>query len=289
MRTVIACCLTALLGAVAGPLPAQETDPAEAYGIYRPPPATAPAASRDSAPRDAPPAPAAAANAASDVTDASDSSPPGRRPPVVTVVAPPATAPAPPRDTAAASAEDTLEAPETLRSVEVAGQDTSLTARMDATRGGGLRREEFPDLWESAQLARHYTVFLELMSGSGRGGALADSVPVTVLAPTDSAFGRLPPEDLARLRNDSAALERWAAAVLVDGDRSLAELLQAGVTGTRGGTVVRLSRGPDGIAKAGTARVVQPDVLARHGRLHGVDRVTLPAAGPDSAATSAAP
>lgn len=275
MRMAIACLAALLAGA--GSLPAQETDPGEAYGIYRPAPAPALPASGDSAPPGDLPAPDP------------DPSPPSRRPSGVTVVTPPAAAPASPRDTAAASAQDTLEAPERLTSVEVAGQDTSLTARMDATRGGGLRREEFPDLRESAQLARHYTVFLDLMSGSGRGGALADSVPVTVLAPTDSAFGRLPPEDLARLRNDSAALERWAAAVLVDGDRSLAELLQAGVTGTRGGTVVRFSRGPDGIAKAGTARVAQPDVLARHGRLHGMDRVTLPAAGPDSAATSAAP
>jgi hypothetical protein len=42
------------------------------------------------------------------------------------------------------------------------------------------------------------------------------------------------------------------------------------------------------VVTAGDARVLQPNIQARNGILHGVDRVTLPAA-PDSSVTSVAP
>jgi uncharacterized surface protein with fasciclin (FAS1) repeats len=169
-----------------------------------------------------------------------------------------------------------------------AADDTSLTARMDVWRGGGLRRDEFPGLRESAALIGRYTVFLSLFRGERWGAALGDTVRVTVLAPTDSAFAALPAAALERLRSDSATRARWAGTVLLAGDRSIGALLEAGEGETMAGTVVQVTRGADGWVRVGEARVVQPDLIARNGMLHGVDRVTMPdTTGP--APTSAVP
>jgi uncharacterized surface protein with fasciclin (FAS1) repeats len=57
---------------------------------------------------------------------------------------------------------------------------------------------------------------------------------------------------------------------------------------SRGGTVIRMTMGRDSVGRAGDARLVQPNVQARNGILHGVDRVTIPDTAA-TAATSAAP
>jgi uncharacterized surface protein with fasciclin (FAS1) repeats len=166
--------------------------------------------------------------------------------------------------------------------------DTSLTARMDVSRGGGLRREEFPDLRESAALTGRYTVFLDLVGRDPRGAALRDTVSWTVLAPIDSAFSTLPASAVDLLRSDSTVRARWVEGLLLPGDLPMAALLTAGEALTAGGATVSVTRGRNGEVKVGEAGVVQPDVTARNGVLHGVDRVTLP--GPEGGeTTSAAP
>lgn len=173
--------------------------------------------------------------------------------------------------------------------VEQAADDTSLTSRMDVRRGGGLRREEFPDLRQSATLSGRYRVFLELVDGGPWAGALTGDAPVTLLAPTDSAFAAAPPAVLDRLRSDSAARARWVGGLVLAGDRPIAELMEVGGNvRTAGGGAIRVTRGSDGVPRAGDARIIQPDMTARNGRLHGVDRVTTPGLGAEGT-TSAAP
>jgi uncharacterized surface protein with fasciclin (FAS1) repeats len=224
----------AILALTAAPrLPAQEPDPAEAYGIYRPPDSSA------------------AAAGAAERAEA---------------------------DSVVAGGTATDSAAESIRRnrVEEAADDTSLTARMDVWRGGGLRREEFPDLRESAALAGRYTVFLDLIGRDPAGAALGDTARVTVLAPTDSAFAELPAGAVARLRSDLAARARWAGALLLAGDRPVGALLEAGTVETLGGAAIRVTRGADGVPRVGEAKLIQPDMTARNGMLHGVDRVMLP-------------
>jgi uncharacterized surface protein with fasciclin (FAS1) repeats len=204
---------------------------------------------------------------------------------------PPAdTTPGSPDTTSRAAADSAPARPDSarlLQSVEEAKADTSLTARMDLRRGGGLVRNEFPNLQESATYAGRYSAFLDLLDRDGRG-VLTDTTLVTVFAPTDSAFADLPPAELERLLGDSATRTRWVESLVIPGDHGLAELVEGGEVTSRGGTVIRMSMGADSLGRAGSARVVQPNVQARNGILHGVDRVTLPDSGATTA-TSAAP
>jgi uncharacterized surface protein with fasciclin (FAS1) repeats len=162
--------------------------------------------------------------------------------------------------------------------------DTSLTARMDASRGGGLRRGDFPDLLNTAKLSGNYRRFIELIDRSSLRRLLTGSTAVTILAPTDSAFARLPQSDLERLRNNSAARDAWLGTLIFNGDLRSADLVKASGARSRGGNLVHfVYSSRDGQVRAGQARLVQPDLVARNGILHGVDRVTL------TGATSASP
>ena len=162
--------------------------------------------------------------------------------------------------------------------------DTSLTARMDASRGGGLRRADFPDLLNTAKLTGSYQTFLGLMDRSPLRRLLTGSTAVTILAPTDSAFSQLPKADLERLRTNSAARDAWLGTLIFNGNLQSAELVKATGARSRGGNLVHFEySSSDSLVRAGQARLVQPDLVARNGTLHGVDRVTL------TGATSASP
>jgi uncharacterized surface protein with fasciclin (FAS1) repeats len=159
--------------------------------------------------------------------------------------------------------------------------DTSLTARMDVRRGGGLRRDEYPDLMSTAAMTGRYRTFLELADRTFLQGLLSGAGTFTLLVPTDSAFARLGAADLSRLRNSITLRDRWLAALVLNGSLGK-ELVSAGEVRSRGGTLVEFSQ-RDGAIRAGPARLVEPDLVARNGILHGVDRVVLPNA------TSASP
>ena len=188
-----------------------------------------------------------------------------------------------------ASAVDTARVADTVRKEnalqlvdEPEEDDTSLTARMDASRGGGLARAEFPDLLSSATMTGRYRTFLGLVNRSSLQPMLTGRAPITLLAPTDSAFTKLSQANLARLRNDAAFRDAWLKTLVLNGSLKSRDLVRTGNVRSRSGAVVYFSE-RDSVVRAGPARLVQPDLVARNGVLHGVDRVVLPGA------TSASP
>ncbi|HEX3236620.1 MAG TPA: fasciclin domain-containing protein [Gemmatimonadales bacterium] len=155
--------------------------------------------------------------------------------------------------------------------------DTSLTARMDVRRGGGLTRSEFPDLLQSAQLTRQYGRFLRLVERSGWAQRLAGAGPYTLLAPNDLALRRVQAPVLARLEGDSVLLHRWVGDHVFAGSLRTADLLSAGQDTAESGRVVRFTRdSASGSLRADDARVVQPDLMARNGMMQGIDRALAP-------------
>jgi uncharacterized surface protein with fasciclin (FAS1) repeats len=159
--------------------------------------------------------------------------------------------------------------------------DTSLTARMDVRRGGGLSRSEFPDLLQSAGLTKQYGRFLRLVERSGwaprLSGAKSHTKSYTLLAPTDLALRRMPAPLLARLESDSLLLNRWVGDHVFAGSLRTVDLLSAGQDAAESGRIVRFTRdSASGSLRADDARVVQPDLMARNGMLQGIDRALVP-------------
>lgn len=155
--------------------------------------------------------------------------------------------------------------------------DTSLTARMDVRRGGGLSRSEFPDLLQSAELTKQYGRFLRLVQRSGWAPRLSGAKSYTLLAPTDLGLRRMPAPLLARLESDSLLRNRWVGDHVFAGSLRTADLLTAGQDTAESGRIVRFTRdSASGNLRADDARVVQPDLMARNGMLQGIDRALAP-------------
>ena len=178
---------------------------------------------------------------------------------------------------AAPRADTAARRSDTLKPSPPPHDDTSLTARMDVRRGGGLSRSEFPDLLQSAALTRQYGRFIRLVERSGWAPRLSGAKSYTLLAPNDLALRRMPPPVLARLESDSVLLNRWVADHVFGGSLRTTDLLSAGQGTAESGRIVRFTRDPaSGRLRADDARVVQPDLTARNGMLHGIDRALAP-------------
>jgi uncharacterized surface protein with fasciclin (FAS1) repeats len=178
---------------------------------------------------------------------------------------------------AAPRADTSARRSDTLKPSPPPPVDTSLTARMDVRRGGGLSRSEFPDLLQSAMLTRQYGRFMRLVERSGWAPRLSGAKSYTLLAPNDLALRRMPPPLLARLESDSVLLNRWVGDHVFGGSLRSADLLSAGQATAESGRIIRFTRDPaSGSLRADDSRVVQPDLTARNGMLHGIDRALAP-------------
>lgn len=134
-----------------------------------------------------------------------------------------------------------------------------------------------------------FTVFLKAMKAADLTATMAASGPLTVLAPTDEAFGRFPRSTLTRLlRPDHQALLRTVL---------LFHIIPASITSKQWADaklrVPTMQGGPlslDGtlerdVLVVNRCRVVQRDLLASNGVVHAIDSVLWPQMGDASALT----
>ncbi len=138
------------------------------------------------------------------------------------------------------------------------------------------------DLVGVAKAVGTFSTLLQAAQAAGLVDALRADGPLTLFAPTDAAFAKLPKADLAALlqpanRDKLAAIlkhhvvaGRWPAAKVI-AQKELSSL---------NGTPLPVSAGDE--VRVGGALVVQPDIAASNGLVHVIDSVILPpAATPD--------
>jgi uncharacterized surface protein with fasciclin (FAS1) repeats len=95
---------------------------------------------------------------------------------------------------------------------------------------------------------------------------------VTLIAPTDKAFAKIPKEKLEALLKDTDKLKKILAAHVVEGKKLSAAELKRLEGEKLNGFVVDVK---DGI-KIGEAKVIKADIPASNGVIHVVDAVMLP-------------
>jgi uncharacterized surface protein with fasciclin (FAS1) repeats len=101
--------------------------------------------------------------------------------------------------------------------------------------------------------------------------------PVTVFAPTDEAFAKLPAgavEDLLKPENKEK-IEAVVTCHVVPGRVTAGEVVNLSSAPTLNGCSVRVSA-QDGKVTVDNARVVQTDTMATNGVIHVIDSVILP-------------
>ncbi|KAL8570301.1 hypothetical protein ACOMHN_011322 [Nucella lapillus] len=133
---------------------------------------------------------------------------------------------------------------------------------------GNLAEKIFSnDLYSQFQMALFVSDMVNQLRQQGSG--------YTVLAPTDQAFAQLPGDLLARILTDATTAEKVIRHHVVKGVYcGDAIVVSVGLkTMDEGRVLFRCTR--DGLT-ANEASVVEPDLVASNGVIHGIDKVLLP-------------
>ena len=125
---------------------------------------------------------------------------------------------------------------------------------------------------DSLQGAGQFKTLLAAVEKAGLADTLKDKGPVTLFAPTDKAFAKVPKEKLDALLADKEKLTRVLRAhVIPDKLVKAADLKKLAGEKVNGFPV----DAKDGL-KLGDAKVIKADVPAANGVMHVIDAVLLP-------------
>lgn len=131
---------------------------------------------------------------------------------------------------------------------------------------------------EVAQGAGVFGTLLAAVDAAGLTEALSETSPLTVFAPTDEAFAKLPEgtvESLLEPENLDTLTSILTYHVI--GAKLYAEdAIAAGVAETLNGQEVVITQTSDGNVTVNEAVVIQADVGAANGVIHVIDTVLLP-------------
>jgi uncharacterized surface protein with fasciclin (FAS1) repeats len=137
------------------------------------------------------------------------------------------------------------------------------------------------DIWVAAEKAGTFNQFLHAARLAGLEDTLKSKGPITVFAPTDQAFGHMPPGSLFKLMQpeNKALLASLIKAHIVNGAYPESRLLKAKakeytVTSVAGSELLFKI---DNTIKVGPALLGKPDIEASNGTIHAVNEVLIPA------------
>ena len=151
------------------------------------------------------------------------------------------------------------------------------------------------DLVDTLKLSGQFNTFVQGISDTNLTGLLKQNKNLTVFAPTDAAFATMPAAELAKLKADKAAMQKFVLRHIVNAPIDSTKIKGAkGPVPSGAGDQILL----DGSDEAGTlkvdgATIVQADLRTGSGLLHVVDKVLPDGLGgdpsPPAAADAAAP
>ena len=130
---------------------------------------------------------------------------------------------------------------------------------------------------ETAQAAGSFTTLVKLATDAGLAGALTGKGPLTVFAPTDAAFAKVPKSTLAALAKDKKALRRVLLYHVVKGKVTSGKVVTLRSAKTLAGPAVKI-RVSGKTVRVNASKVTAVDVMASNGVIHVIDRVLLPPA-----------
>ena len=128
---------------------------------------------------------------------------------------------------------------------------------------------------ETAAAAGQFNTLLELATKAGLADALATS-EVTVFAPTDSAFAKLPPATLAAVQADPKLLADVLKYHVVAGSMTAKDVVASTSLDTLLGQKLMVKVVGETVM-INDAKVVTADIMASNGVIHVVDSVIVPA------------
>lgn len=129
---------------------------------------------------------------------------------------------------------------------------------------------------QTAAGAGQFTTLLALAKQAGLVGALSGPGKLTVFAPTDAAFKKVPKATLAKLGKDKALLKRVLLYHVVKGQVSAAKVVTLKSAKTLAGPSVRI-RVSGKTVFVDKAKVTKTDIRTSNGIIHVLNSVLIPA------------
>ena len=128
---------------------------------------------------------------------------------------------------------------------------------------------------QTAVAAGQFKTLVALVKEAGLAGTLQGKGPVTVFAPTDAAFAKVPKATLAALKHDRAKLRAVLLYHVLKGKVTAAKVVKLRSVKTLNGQSLKI-RVSHGKVTIGGARIVKTDIAASNGVIHVIDRVLIP-------------
>ena len=138
--------------------------------------------------------------------------------------------------------------------------------------GGSDDKKNIPDTLAGDS---NYSTFTSLLTKSGLDDLLSQTGPYTVFAPDNKAFEALPKEQLDVLETDNDKLRQVVQYHIATGEISSEDLPSKIKTADDGAELTVEGSGSSATIN-GTAKIIDPDVEATNGVIHGIDAVLLP-------------
>lgn len=128
---------------------------------------------------------------------------------------------------------------------------------------------------ETAAAAPQFSTLVSLVERAGLAEALSGKRQLTVFAPTDAAFEKVPKATLDALLEDKALLRKVLLYHVVAGKVAAKQVVMRDGAKTLTGARVVFSVMGERVF-VNDARVITPDIRASNGIVHAVNRVLIP-------------
>ena len=128
---------------------------------------------------------------------------------------------------------------------------------------------------QTAAAARQFSTLVKLVKSAGLVGALSGKQKLTVFAPTNAAFDRVPKKTLDKLAHDKKLLKAVLLYHVVKGEVLAKQVVKLHSAKTLNGAKLKI-RLRNGSVFVNQARVTKADVLASNGVIHVINAVLIP-------------
>jgi uncharacterized surface protein with fasciclin (FAS1) repeats len=146
------------------------------------------------------------------------------------------------------------------------------------------------DLVDTLKLSGQFTTFVGGIDATNLTGLLKTNKNLTVFAPTDAAFAAMPADQLAKLKSDKVAMQKFVLHHVVNAPVDSTKIKGAkGPIPSGAGDTILLDGSDEATMKVDGAKIVQADLRTGSGLLHVVDRVLVSGEGAVEPTAGAAP
>ncbi|MEQ8824418.1 MAG: fasciclin domain-containing protein [Filomicrobium sp.] len=138
-----------------------------------------------------------------------------------------------------------------------------------------LASQSYPTVLQQAENTGQFTTFLKAVEAAGMTSVLNGDQPVTVFAPTDDAFAKVPKEKLAELMKpeNKGKLAKVLKKHIIKGEVWGSSIANEQISLT---TKAEKSLNADGSQwpfSFGDATIVQLNLMGSNGKIHAIDQV----------------